>query len=90
MKASKLMQGKKVESKQAARITFACFCFTCNRKTRKHICARRSKIKTLKAKKNYVNPQNIRFWKNQNAFFIQLTKLFLNPIMHMQCQSITG
>ena len=57
---------------------------------REHICARRSKIKTSKAKKNYVNPQNIRFWKNQNAFFIQLTKLFLNPIMHMQCQSITG
>lgn len=51
MKASKLMQGKKLESKQAARTTFACFCFTCNRKKRKHICAKRSKIKTSKAKK---------------------------------------
>lgn len=51
MKASKLMQGKKLESKQAARTTFACFCFTCNRKKRKHICANCSKIKTSKAKK---------------------------------------
>lgn len=49
MKASKLMQGKKVESKQAARITLACFCFTCNRKKRKHICAKHGKIKTSKA-----------------------------------------